>query len=151
MPSRGGASIPFVMMRWCRKSAHCRWCEKDVEVGTPLVAVVFWNKGNENSRRWNVYLYYHPQCWVEQGLDYLNRNPFVPHVRGRKATLSEEDRRKRFLLVRRFHALGQRKNNIKAEFPDHLLREERLTKQMPDIILDVTNLGGVPKSWVEKL
>ena len=151
MPSKTGMSIPSVMMRWGRKQAQCKWCEQAVEVGNPIVSVVFWNKGNEDKRSWNKYLYYHPQCWVDQGLDYLNRNPYVPHVRGRKATLSKEDRRKRFLLVRRFNALVQRKGKIKAPYPDHLLIEERITKQMLDIIMDVTNLGGVPKSWVEKL
>jgi hypothetical protein len=138
-------------MRWCRKQATCKWCDKPIEIGTPLVAVFFWNKGNENSRRWNVTLYYHPQCWVDQGLDYLERNPFVPHRRGRVRTLSNEDARKRFLLVRRFHALEQRKRNIKAPYPDNLLVEERLTKQMVDVMLDVANLGGAPKSWSEKL
>jgi len=144
-------TIPNVTMRWCRKQAKCRWCEQPIEIGTPLVAVVFWNKGNPESRKWNSYQYFHPQCWVDQGLDYLNRNPFVPHKRGRKITLSDEDRRKRFLLVRRFHALEQRKKKIKAGYPDNVLIEARLDRQMVEIMLDMAILGGIPKSWVEKL
>lgn len=143
-------AIPNVTMRWCRKQAACEWCPEPILIGTPMVAVFFWNKGSDN-RRWNTSKYYHPQCWVAQGLDYLNQNPFVPHRRGRVRTLSEEDSRKRYLLVRRFHALEQRKKNIKAPYPDNLLIEERLTKQMVDIMLDMINLGGVPKSWAEKL
>jgi len=144
-------TIPNVTMRWCRKQATCRWCNKPIEIGTPIVAVLFWNKGNPDSRRWNVQICYHPQCWVDQGLDYLNRNPFVPHRRGVKSKLSEEDRKKRYLLVRRFHALEQRKKNSKLDYPDNLLMDSRLTKQMTDIMLDMAKVGGIPKSWVEKL
>jgi len=144
-------TIPNVTMRWCRKQATCRWCNKPIEIGTPIVAVLFWNKGNPDSRRWNVQICYHPQCWVDQGLDYLNRNPFVPHRRGVKSKLSEEDRKKRYLLVRRFHALEQRKKNSKLDYPDNLLMDSRLTKQMTDIMLDMVKVGGIPKSWVEKL
>ena len=139
-------------MRWCQKKATCQWCPEEIVVGSPMVAVLFWNKGNPDSRRWNVQKCYHPQCWVDQGLDYLSRNPYVPPIkgkRGRKSLLCLEDRRKRFLLVRRFHALEQRKKNIKAPYPDNLLVEERLTKQMVDIMLDVALLGGIPKSWAE--
>jgi len=144
-------TIPNVTMRWCRKQATCRWCEKPIEISTPIVAVMFWNKGNPDSRRWNVQICYHPQCWVDQGLDYLSQNPFVPHVRGVKSKLSEEDRKKRYLLVRRFHALEQRKKNIKVGYPDDLLIDSRLTQQMVDIILDMVKVGGIPKSWVAKL
>lgn len=143
-------TIPNVTMRWCRKQAMCKWCPEPIEIGTPMVAVMFWNKGNPDSRRWNVQICYHPQCWIEQGLDYLNRNPFVPHKRGRKVTLSVEDRRKRYLLVRRFHALEQRIKNIKAPYPDDLLVESRLLKQMADIMLDVARVGGIPKSWAKR-
>lgn len=144
-------TIPNVTMRWCRKKATCKWCGKPIEVGTPMVVVFFWNKGNKDSRRWNITQYYQPQCWVEQGLDYLNKNPFVPHKRGRVRVLSDKDARKRYLLVRKFHALEQRRKNIKVPYPDNLLAETKLTKQMADIMLDVANLGGVPKSWAERL
>ncbi len=142
--------IPNVTMRWCQRKATCRWCELPIVTGTAVVAVFFWNKGS-GDRRWNTQICYHPDCWVKQGLDYLDRNPYVP-VRVRdKLKLSVEDKRKRFLLVRRFHALEQRKGNVKADYPDKLLVEVRLTKQMADIMLDVARIGGIPKSWAEKL
>jgi len=144
-------TIPNVTMRWCRKKAICKWCEQPVEIGTPMVAVMFWNKGNKDNRSWNVQNCYHPDCWVRQGLDYLERNPYVPHVRVRTLKLDPEVKKKRLVLMRQFHALNQRKNNIKVDYPDSLLVEQRLTRQMIDIMLDVANLGGIPKSWVEKL
>lgn len=141
-------TIPNVTMRWCRHKATCKWCEKDIKASTPVVAVMFWNKGNPDSRRWNTYQKYHPQCWVEQGMDYLNRNPYVQPM-GRKPKLCKEDSRKRFLLVRRFHALEQRRHNNK--FPDNVLADIRLFEQMVNIMVEVAMLGGVPKGWAEKL
>jgi len=145
-------TIPNVTMRWCQNRAECKWCQQYIEPGQPLVAVLFWNRGSDG-RRWNTQQCYHPQCWIEQGLDYLKRNPYVPYRQGRKGytELSVEDKRKRFLLVRKFHALEQRRKNIRAEFPESLLVESMLTKQMAEIMLDVARLGGVPKSWVKKL
>jgi len=150
-------AIPNVVIRWCRKKAKCAYCEQDIEVGQPMVVVIFWNKGEEGNRKWNVHLYFHLErengqhCWVEQGKDFLKKNPFIPHARGRKSVLSAEDRRKRFLLVRRFNALYQRKQNILAGYPDRLLIEQGLNEQMVGITLDMINLGGVPKSWAEKM
>ena len=83
-------------------------------------------------------------------MDYLKRNPYVPHVR-KTTKLSPEDRRKRYLLIRKFNSLHQRKQNIRADFPDRLLVEERLDKQMMDTFLDAQNMGKVPKKWLEKI
>jgi len=139
-----------VVMRWCSRRAKCRWCPDHIEKGQPMVSVVFWNKGDETKRTWNSYFKYHPQCFVDQGLDYLKRNPYSAPKRGRRSKLSETDRRRRFLLVRKFHALEQRKHKIVASYPDRVLVENRLEKQMIDIMLDVSKLGGVPKSWSTK-
>ena len=144
-------TIPNVTMRWCVRKSTCKWCEQPINSGTPMVAVVFWNKGNENSRKWNAYRKYHPQCWIDQGLDYLERNPFVLRHRDRKSPLCEEDRRKRYLLVRRFHKAEQTRKNCNHNYPDDILTEIRLTQQMIDIMLEVVALGGVPKSWAERL
>ena len=144
-------TIPNVTMRWCVKKSTCKWCDQPIENGTPLVSVVFWNKGNPESRKWNYYAKYHPQCWVDQGLDYLRRNPYVIRQRKpRERTLCEEDRKKRYLLVMRFHRAEQQRKNS-GKFPDNLLAEARLTQRMVDIMLEVATIGGVPKSWAERL
>ena len=148
-------TIPNVTMRWCPKKSTCRWCEQPIEKGTPEVHVFYWNKGNKDSRKWNTTQFFHVvneegiHCWDEQGLDYLKRNPYVSRYKGRRPTLSEEDRRKRFLLVRRFNAITQRKRN-NNNFPDNILMDIKLTQQMIDIMLETAIVGGVPKGWVEK-
>jgi len=144
-------TIPNVTMRWCVRKSTCKWCGQPINNGTPVVTVFFWNKGSEDSRRWNTKFSYHPQCWVNQGLDYLGRNPYVPQIREKKPTLCEEDRRKRYLLVRRFHKADQMMKNCNHSDPDSLLAEIRLTQQVIDIMLEVATVGGVPKSWAERL
>lgn len=144
-------TIPNVTMRWCVKKSTCKWCDQPIDNGTPVVTVFFWNKGNEESRKWNSKFSYHPQCWVDQGLDYLRSNPYQQQVRIRKPNLPKEDRRKRFLLVRRFNALVQKRANCNHSFPDHILTDIDLTQRMIDIMLEVATIGGVPKGWAEKL
>ncbi len=144
-------TIPNVTMRWCTKKSTCKWCDKPIEKETPLVKVFYWNKGNEESRKWNSKFYYHPQCWLDQGLNYLRMNPYATKYMGRRTVLNPEDRRKRFLLVRRFNAIVQKRANCNHSFPDHILTDIDLTQRMVDIMLEVATIGGVPKGWAEKL
>jgi len=154
-------TIPNVTIGWCRSKGKggaikCKWCELPIEIGTAMVRVFFWNKGNENSRKWNVQHCYHfqedgPNCYVKQGLAYLEKNPYVPHARGIIHLLSEENKRKRFLLVRKFNELHQRKSNIKVEYPDNLPIEANLIERMVGVMMEVSGLGGVPKSWAGKI
>lgn len=142
-------AIPNVIMKWCQKKAECQWCNQDIEVGSAMVAVFFWNKGDDG-RRWNVQKCYHPNCWVAQGMDYLERNPYVPYIRGRrKSSLSPEDSRQRYLIIRRYHALNQRIGKL-GNGADLFERLELEMHQI-ELILEMQKLGGVPKKWLEKL
>ena len=144
-------TIPNVTMRWCVKKSTCKYCDKPIDNGTPVVTVFWWYKGDDEKRKWNMKISFHPQCWIDQGLDYLQRNPYIPQHRVKKPTLSTEDRRKRFLLIRRFNALIQKRKNCNHSFPDHVITDIKLTQQMIDIMLETATIGGVPKGWAEKL
>lgn len=143
--------IPNVCMTWCHRTAKCRWCEKPIEAGTPIVRVFFWHKGNPKERTLNFTSYFHPKCWIEQGLDYLKRNPYTPYKRGRKAEISDDQRRQRYLLLRRKAALEQRKRKLKSDFPDRVLVEARIDAQISQIMVEIAKVGGVPKSWIRDL
>ena len=144
-------TIPNVYMTWCQRKAICKWCEFAIEAGTPMVTVFFWHKGDEDHRQWNKKLYYHPQCWVGQGLDYLKMNPYVPYVRKPKAKLSEEQRKQRAALLNRKCSLEQRRRNVKSGYPDRLLVEARLDRQIAELMMEMIPVGGIPKRWLEQL
>lgn len=148
-------TIPNVYMNWCQRKATCKWCEKTVEAGTPMVNVFFWNKGREGAPKWNVKWYYHPQCWVEQGLDYLKMNPYVSkNIREgitKLSQLSEKEQKHRITLMRRKAALDQRRKNIKAGYPDRILVEARLDKQVAEIMVKIAEVGGIPPKWLDNL
>ena len=145
-------SIPNVTMRWCQKSAECKYdgCREQIEPGEAMVAVFFWNKGGDN-RRWNVQRCYHPECWVKQGMEYLRMNPYVPkRSTGRKKLeLDETDRRTRFLITRRYHALKQRLG--KLDNGSEPLKSLRIESQIMELILEIQPVGGVPKKWLESI
>jgi len=144
------ATIPNVYMYWCQRRAKCRWCEKDVEAGTPVVQVWYWNKGNPDLRTRNVRHYYHPQCWVSQGLDKLEMNPYVPYQRKKpNLTLTPKQKEFRLKLLRRKSSIDQRRKNLKSEYPDRLLDEARLNEQVSNIMVEIAKVGGIPKKWLD--
>ena len=142
-------TIPNVTMTWCQRQAKCYYCEDLVEAGTPLVTVSFWNKGSEEHKGFNTKQYYHPQCWVKQGLDYLERNPYVPYKRGKVLNITPEQKVRRNILLRRKCSLDQRKRNLRSDYPDKLLVEARIDRKIVDLMLEIASVGGIPKRWLE--
>ena len=138
-----------IWIKWTRKQAICRYCDKPILVATPMVVGKIWRKGDETKRSWNIKLYWHPQCWIANAMDYLSRNPYTQGNKGRpKLQLSEEDGRKRYLLLRRKAALDQRKKKLTATYPDRALQEAKINTQILDIMMDIAGIGGIPKKWL---
>lgn len=142
-------TIPNVFMYWCQHKAKCRWCEQDILAGEPIIQVYYWNKGNEENRKWNIKRYYHPQCYIEQGLDYLKMNPYVPYQRKPKSKLTPEKLELRYKLLRQKASIDQRKRGLKSEYPDRVLDEARLDAQISEIMVKIVKVGGIPKKWLE--
>lgn len=118
-----------------------------------MVNVFFWNKGSEDKRKWNVKIYYHPQCWIDQGLDYLKMNPYVPRTRWSGTTrsknpLTEEERKLRYKLLRRKASIDQRLRNLKADYPDRVLVEAKLNMDIANLMLEIAKVGGIPRKWL---
>ena len=146
-------NIPNVCMRWATRWAECRFCEQRIEKATPVVVVFFWNKG-QDGRKWNTTLYYHPDCWVAQGLDYLKMNPYVAAKRWsltdrRENPLTVKEKEERNIILRKKASLDQRKRNLKTSYPDHALLEARIDVQISELMLDMLKVGGIPKKWLE--
>ncbi len=144
-------TIPNVCMNWCHRKATCKWCGFIIETAHPMVTVFFWNKGTDTHKGFNVKQYYHPKCWIEQGLDYLKKNPYIPYVRHVPSKLTPEQLKTRISLLRRKAALEQRRRNIKSEYPDRILVEARLEKHIAELMVEIIKVGGIPKKWLENL
>ncbi len=142
-------TIPNVYINWCQREAECHWCHKKIEAGTPIVTAFFWNKGNVEKRGWNTKLYYHPNCWVAQGLDYLRLNPYSPYIRKKKAELSPTDRKERLRLLRAKGSLDQRRRNLTTSYPERVLIEARIDRQISELMHLIAKVGGIPKKWLE--
>jgi len=142
----GRPTIPNVSIAWCHRVARCKWCENDIVAGTPMVSVFFWNKGNEEKRGWNSKYYYHPDCWVSQGLDYLDRNPYVPYPGRKRVEMEPEMKSKRLKILRRKASLEQRRRN--TEDP---LMLAHIETQIAGLLPEIAEAGGIPKSWLETL
>jgi len=142
-------TIPNVSMSWCNRKAQCNFCPDHIGAGEPLVTVFFWNKGTPDHKGFNTKQYYHPQCWVAQGLDYLSLNPYVPYQKQKRLDLVPEQKERRNILLRRKCSLEQRRRNLKAEYPERLLLEARIESKIVGLMLEIAPLGGIPKKWLE--
>jgi len=119
----------------------CRYCEKEITVATPMV-IGQTKRGNRTYR-----MYFHPQCWLDNGMAYLNKNPYTPGIRGRrKLSLGPDDTRKRYLLIRRYNTFKYRKDKLNR-FPDDLLESIRLEGEMDKIAEVIKDIGGIPAKW----
>ena len=100
-------TVPNVTMGWCERRTKCEYCPEHIEKGTPGVRVFFWNKGGPDHKGFNVKKYYHPECWVAQGMDYLKMNPYVPKSKKPTLALSPEQRKRRKQLINQKASLEQ--------------------------------------------
>ena len=142
--------IPNVTINWCQRQAQCKWCPDQIEAGSPMVSVFFWRKGEDN-RKLNIKMYYHPQCWVSQGLDYLKMNPYVPYERHKRTELTPEQRQLRLKLLRDKGRLDQRRKELKSTGQKRVVREAAIDTKIARLIVQMIEVGGVPKRWLENL
>lgn len=141
--------IPNVCMGWCQRQAICKWCEQPITVATPVVTVFYWNKGADG-RKWNVQHCYHPQCWVDQGLDYLSMNPYVPAKQPKNDKLTQEQRRQRYLLLRKKAYLDQKKRRLVDE-PDNGLEILTIDADIAELAVEIAQVGGIPSRWLSQI
>ena len=129
----------------------CRGCSQDISAGTPVVTVFFWMKGDERERRWNIKNYYHPQCWGENGLDYLKLNPYVPYVRKQRLELGDDKRKQRYCILRKKAMLEQRKQKLNPSNEGYTLAKVRLEEKISKLFSEIALVGGIPRKWVDTI
>ena len=138
-----------IRMVWCKRQTKCRHCEEVIEVATPMVMGKLY-KGVK--RRLTITMYWHPQCWIDTELAYLDDNPYTPGIRGRKRlSLPLDEQRKRFLLIRRYNTLKSRKDKLPSGNPDDILRIISMEEKMAQIAKEMEEIGGIPQKWLIKV
>jgi len=130
-----------VWLTWCKRKSKCRHCGEYIQQGEPVVVGKLWSK----ERKWPMQFRWHPKCWLDQALAYLEKHPYIPRLTtGRpKLELSDVDRKQRAKLLRQRATLcyQQRKAALAGNAVRvlHLeVKKQELIDQMP---------GPVPKSW----
>jgi len=140
-----------VWLTWCKKKSKCKHCQEPILAGTPVVRGKLWRKGDQ-AKSWPMTFRWHPQCWLEQALAYLEKNPYIPPKRspGRpRIELSEEDKvkRRRLLVYRSSLCYYQRK----AAKEGNAFRVLELEVKKQELVDRIKEVGGVPKSWTDGL
>lgn len=88
-----------IRMAWLTKKARCHQCGREMVRGEPIVRGYATLRNGFHVRR-----LWHPQCWLEQGMQYLAEHPLEPHHAGPgrpRMPLDEEQRKSRHALIQR--------------------------------------------------
>src|SRR4030042_5036118 len=92
----------IIYMKACRKKATCYWCKEPIENKTYMVV------GQYYKGKWRIKRNWHPDCWIEQGIDALEHYKTVEKRGGKKLALADEDKKKRFKILARRASVLQR-------------------------------------------
>lgn len=138
-----------IWITWCRRQATCRYCELPIEVGNPLVR----GQSRQKAAEWKVKLFWHPECWLKDGLQYLEQHPYSAKSQGRpKLQLDEDSKAARKKLITRraqiLYNIREQLENGETELSESLLVE---VSKIVQFYREIEVLGGAPKSWQKPL
>lgn len=141
-----------IWMSYCTRKARCAFCNEEINPGQPMVRGKSWKKTASNSK-WCVSKYWHPSCWVEQGLVYLSKQPYIPRIGRKSMDISVEVKEKRNIIMRRRGSAIQR---LKREMKKPV--EQRSSSTVSKIVAllekykkEIEPLGGIPPKWLEPI
>lgn len=137
-----------IWMTWCKKKVVCRRCSEEISKASPMVVGKLWAVKGEKLRFTKRY-YWHPDCWIQDGLNYLEQHPYSAEGKGRpRLAMSEGDKKKRYkVLSRRADLMRQLRGAVESGDANQILKVyERMEKLKPEI----EKLGGIPESWQSK-
>ena len=134
----------------CKKQSTCRYCKNHILLSTPVLKV---RKG-PTLKGWYITTHYHPNCWVESGIAYAEKQERKsadnPEPRGRKPLdMPAEAKAERFRLMSRMSSINFRVN-VEMSKPTEDINVDKLIhfgKMKVDIMDEIEKVGGVPKSW----
>jgi len=121
-----------------------------------------WNKNNQkdskvsesntsgstaSGKSYRYTMYWHPDCWVKQGIGYLKKHPYIGRGGpGRpKTNMSDDDRKTRAVLLARYGNVNRRrKRRVSLGLTLDNDKDDREVEAIAELIRRV---GGVPGSW----
>jgi hypothetical protein len=110
-----------------------------------MVKAKWWRKKLGSEVRWSYRMYWHPQCWLNEALQYLKQHPYVPKSTGRpKLQLSDEALQARAKLLRHHARLVYQLK----EAAGNGTKTERIQNKLLELCVKIEPLGGIPKSWL---
>jgi len=140
-----------VWIRRCRKRSKCNYCPEAITNGSYMVVVklIYWVAKDDSNRRWIRYLRFHPQCWIDQAVEKLEKQPKIETRGAKRSALSDKDRAARIKILARRASVTQR---IRAEISkpkeeqsiDAIIHLGDVLNKLRD---EIEPFGGVPKSW----
>ena len=134
---------------YCKRKAVCQCgCGLSISAGEVMVKTVFWKP---KFKRIHYYFFQH---WVDKEQLWFKNHPYKRKATGgRKAlVLTDEQRRKRGLLLRRYAKYNQMKR-IYLGRPDSMSNPktmklvEKYNSMIDNLKEEMEVNGGVPKSW----
>lgn len=114
-----------------------------------VVKLIYWVTKDDSNRRWIRYLRFHPQCWIDQAVEKLEKQPKLETRGAKKSALSDSDRAARFKIMARRASTTQR---IRAEVSrpkekqsiDAVIHLGDILNRLRD---EIEPFGGAPKNW----
>ena len=131
----------------CRKTAKCRYCPNPIETGQPMVV----GRSRKESAGGKYYYFtsrWHPQCYLDQGLQYLDKHPYTPATKGRPVlNLTSGQRTHRLSLLRiRATSVQRVRAELQKLLPNYNIIQHHGTK-LQELYKEIEHYGGAPKSW----
>lgn len=131
-----------VWIKKARKKATCTYegCGDTAINNGEFYIVYQWKM-----RNWTKQRVMHIGCWIEQGIAEINSRPKAETRGGHMLSMADEDKQKRFTIMRRRASIVQR---IKAAVDvGRYDMVENLHCQLEQCKIDIEQYGGVPKKW----
>jgi hypothetical protein len=142
--SSNNYSPMHIRMSWLRRQALCAWvdCSLYIESGEPTVRGTIYKNNMRHTFIW------HPQCYIQQGMVYLNAHPYEAQEGGpgRKALdLTEDQKRKRHNLLAKAHRL--RKQRVDVIERGWFWKLDYLGEDYRKVCEELEQYGGMPSHW----
>ena len=132
-----------VWISWCKRKCECSHCKETILCSEPMVSGR--HTTTKGGRKWTIKLHWHPQCWVGQGLAYLQSHPMIKGPGRPRIMLSEEDKAARHRLLLK-HGNIRHRQKVAALAGD-AVRVLDLEIRRQEVIEEMSKYGPIPRSW----